>query len=387
MPMRRSDASYSARRGPSSWCMNARAAADLPGRTGIAMQMWSIRTPFRSVEYATSSEKPRQIRRGAARVPPRDIARHAGRDDAAALIPGAGTDIDDPVASGHDPHLVFDDDDGISSVDERIELRNQLLHVRRMQPRRRLVEHVERLAALRTLQFSGELDALCFSAGQLRRRLPQAQIAEADLTEDAERTADVRFVGKEVGGRVDRHSQYVGDVPAAIGDLERLVVVALAVARRTWCVDAGEEQKLHADEPLTLAVFAAAFRDVERKAAGVVMTRPRRPGRCEQAPHMIEQAGIRREVGSWCAPDRFLIHLDEALDRLQAGGNLAAERDRGALLEIGRFVGGCRGLMAERLADELDEHLADQAGFAGTGDAGNGREHTERKGDIEIVEV
>ena len=44
-----------------------------------------------------------------------------------------------------------------------------------------LVEDVQRVPALGALQLGRELDALRLAAGQLGRRLAEAQVAEADL--------------------------------------------------------------------------------------------------------------------------------------------------------------------------------------------------------------
>ena len=86
-----------------------------------------------------------------------------------------------------------------------------------MQAGGRLVEDVERVAALRALQLGGELDALRLAAGQLGRRLAEAQVAEADLAQHVERR----------GGRAARRAknsqaastvmpEHLGDVLAAV---------------------------------------------------------------------------------------------------------------------------------------------------------------------------
>ena len=90
----------------------------------------------------------------------------------------------------------------------------QLLDVRRVQPGGRLVEDVERVAALGPLQLGRELDPLRLAAGELGRRLAEPQVAQADLAQHVERAEHLRLVGEELPGRVDRHAQHVGDVLA-----------------------------------------------------------------------------------------------------------------------------------------------------------------------------
>ncbi len=125
----------------------------------------------------------------------------------AALVAGAGADVDHPVARRDHAHVVLDHDHGVAGVDQAVELRHQLLDVGRVQAGGGLVEHVQRVAALRALQLGRQLDALRLAARQLGRRLAEPQVAEADLAQHVERAPHVRLVGEELAGRVDRHAR------------------------------------------------------------------------------------------------------------------------------------------------------------------------------------
>ena len=65
-------------------------------------------------------------------------------DDAATLLAGAETEIDDVI--GHLDHVgvVFDDEHGVALIAELAQDVDQPLVVARMEPDRRLIEHVER---------------------------------------------------------------------------------------------------------------------------------------------------------------------------------------------------------------------------------------------------
>jgi hypothetical protein len=82
---------------------------------------------------------------------------------------------------------VLDDDHRVADLDERLELADELLDVRGVQSRRRLVEDVERVPAATALQLGRELDPLRLAARQLGRRLSQSQVADADLPENRRR--------------------------------------------------------------------------------------------------------------------------------------------------------------------------------------------------------
>jgi hypothetical protein len=55
--------------------------------------------------------------------------RCALEDDPAAVVAGAGTEVDDPVGVRHDRLVVRDDDDRLAGVDEPVEQAEQLLDV------------------------------------------------------------------------------------------------------------------------------------------------------------------------------------------------------------------------------------------------------------------
>ena len=156
---------------------------------------------------------------------------------------------------------------------------------------------------------------------------------------------------------------------AAVSDLERLRVVARAVTGRTRRVDARQEQQLDADESLTLAGLAAALRDVEGEAPGIV-ARARASGRGEQLADVVEEAGIGCEVRARRAADRLLIDPHQAVDLVQSARDPAAGGLGRRVLERHVLVGS-PGAACPSCGDELDEDLAHQARLAGARNAGH----------------
>ena len=69
---------------------------------------------------------------------------------------------------------------------------------------------------------------------------------------------------------LDRHVQDLRDVAALVLHLQRLAVVALAVADVAGHVDVGQEVHLDLDHAVALAGLAAAARHVEGEAPGAV---------------------------------------------------------------------------------------------------------------------
>ena len=75
-------------------------------------------------------------------------------DDAAAVVAGAGTEVDDPVGVSHHRLVVFDHDDRFACVDEAVEQAEQLIDVGEVQAGGGFVEDVD-LALISPYRIAG----------------------------------------------------------------------------------------------------------------------------------------------------------------------------------------------------------------------------------------
>ena len=100
------------------------------------------------------------------------FARRAFEHDPSARRARLGAEVHDPVGAFDDVHVVLDDDDRVSALDQGVERREQFRDVVEVQPRRRLVED-EHDASLRRIlrQERSQLHALALAAREGRRRL------------------------------------------------------------------------------------------------------------------------------------------------------------------------------------------------------------------------
>ena len=89
----------------------------------------------------------------------------------AAVVAGAGAEVDDPVGVRHHRLVVLDDDHRLAGVDQPVEQAEQLLDVGEVQAGGRLVEDVD--AAL-LAHVGGQLEPLPLAAGQRGQRLAEA---------------------------------------------------------------------------------------------------------------------------------------------------------------------------------------------------------------------
>ena len=97
------------------------------------------------------------------------------RDNLAAVLAGARTDLQKIVRRADRLFVVLYDDHGVADVAEFDESRNQSRIIALVESDARFIEHVEH-ALERGADLGGEPDALCFSTGERRGRSRERQV-------------------------------------------------------------------------------------------------------------------------------------------------------------------------------------------------------------------
>ena len=109
-----------------------------------------------------------------------------------------------------------------------------------------------------------------FAAAQCRPRLPQPQIAQAHFRQRQAAIINVRHGAEERHRFVDGHVQDVSDVHPLVMNLERLAIIAAAIARFARHVNRRQEMHLDLDQPVALAFLATPALHIEAEPARVV---------------------------------------------------------------------------------------------------------------------
>src|SRR5262249_35895386 len=196
-----------------------------------------------------------------------DLLGRAGRNHAAAAGAAFGTEVDDPIGGLDDLEIVLDHQHRVALIDERVEDVEELAHILEMKAGGGLVQNVERAPSGAARELFRKLDALRLSARERGSGLADMDVAQAHALQGRELVADRRHRAEELGAFVDGHVEHLGDALALERDLERLAVVALALADVALHIDVGQEMHLDLDDAVALAGFAAAAFDVEGEAA------------------------------------------------------------------------------------------------------------------------
>ena len=176
-------------------------------------------------------------------------------------------------------------------------------------------------------QLGGQLDPLGLAAGQRGGRLAQADVAQAHVAQGLQAVADAGVVPEEV--------QRLGTVMLstsamdllAQGYLQRLPVVAAALAHLAGDGNVGQELHLNLVVALALAGLAASALDVEGEAAGLVTPDSSLGQAGEDLADGGERAGVGGGVAAGRAADGRLVDVDHLVDVLDAGDRRRGRRE------------------------------------------------------------
>ena len=190
--------------------------------------------------------------------------------DRAAAVAALGAEVDDPVGRLDDVEVVLDHEHRVAGVDQALQHAEQPAHVFEVEAGGGLVEDVDRAAGRALAELGRQLHPLRLAARQRRRGLAEPHVAEPDVDQRLQVPGDRRLVGEELERLLDRQVEHLGDVLALERDVERVAVVARALAHLARHVHVGEEVHLDLDRAVARARLAAAALHVEREAARLV---------------------------------------------------------------------------------------------------------------------
>ena len=268
---------------------------------------------------------------------------------------------------------MFDDHHRVAALGQAAQNLNQLVHVREMQTRGGLVQHVDGLARAALGQLRCQLDALGLAPGQLRGGLSQADIPQSHVVERLNLPGDGRHVLKEFQRVLHGHIQHVVDALALILHIQGLPVIALAAADLAGHVHVRQEMHLDLDNTVAAARLAASALDVEAETALAVTLGLGVRGGGEQVPDQVEHARVGGRVGPGGAPDGGLVDGDDLVQLFHA---------LDALVPAGNGSGP-----VQLPGQGLVENLVNQRTLAGAGNAGDAGHHAQREVHVNVLQV
>ena len=145
-----------------------------------------------------------QVLRGERRAALKERGGGAEEHHLAAALSRPWSDVEHPIRREHDLRVMLHHEEGIAGVAQPVQHADHAAHVARVEPDAWLVEHEERVDE-RGAERGGEVDALHLAPAQGARLPVQGQVAESDLHEVAQASADL--VDQQGGGIVHRRRQ------------------------------------------------------------------------------------------------------------------------------------------------------------------------------------
>ena len=125
----------------------------------------------------------------------------AGVDDLAAVLAGAGADIDQPVRLLDGLLVVFDHDQRVAEVAQMVQRLDQAFVVALVQADRRFVKHIHDADQSRA-DLRGQTDALRLAAGERLGGAGQRQIVQTHVVEESQTGADLlEHLPRDLRGR------------------------------------------------------------------------------------------------------------------------------------------------------------------------------------------
>ena len=243
-----------------------------------------------------------------------------------------------------------------------------------MQPSGRLVEQIEvALAALELAQLVGQLDALGLAARQQGGRVANLQIAQSQIVEYAQLVGDEPLVGEEIHPILYGHRQNLGDVLVPIGNVERVLIVARALAGGAGHFHIGHQMQLGGDRALAAALLAAASLDVEAKARGCIAALLGLGRLGEEAADVVVETNVRGWVGAGRAANGGLVDVDHIAYVLDPVEAVVRARQHAAVVEDG--------------VELLVENVVYERALARARSPTDADEDSQGNFDVEVVEV
>jgi hypothetical protein len=260
-----------------------------------------------------------------------DGFRGTGGDELTAGGAGFGSEIEDPVGVGDEIKVVFDDDDGVSGIDEAMEDIEEESDIGHVKADGGFFEEKEVVGSAPGGQGVGigeageevrdEFDALRFAAAEGGAGLAEFQVSEARIVEGGQGAGDTWKRLKEFERFLDGEIEDLGDVLVVELDIEGFT--AEPASGTGFAQDKGRREEVHFefDAAGALAFGATALGTVEREASGAVAAETRFGQLSEETADVVKKADVRGGDRTRGAPDGGLVDLMDGTEGFRAGAD------------------------------------------------------------------
>ena len=168
---------------------------------------------------------------------------------------------------------MFNHHHGVALIDQPLQHDQQLTNILKMQARGWLIQNVQGAACCTTAELLSQFHSLSLPPRQGGGRLPQFDIAQADIHQHLQLFMNVGNRAEEIGGLLNRHGQHVGDRFVAVQHFQGFAVVAFAVALIAIDIHIGQEVHFDFQQSIALTGLTAPPLNIEGKTARQIAAR------------------------------------------------------------------------------------------------------------------
>ena len=190
------------------------------------------------------------------------------------------------------------DHHGISALRKPLEDLDELVDIREMKPRRRLVQDIDSLSGASFAQLGGKLYPLCLPSRKGRGWLAQPYIGKAHVIQCLYLIPYPGYILKVGKSLFHGHVQHVRNVLVLIPDLQGLPVISFSVAHLTGHIYVRQEMHFDLYDPVSGTGFAPSSLYVKGKPALAVASGPCLGRRCKQIPDLVEDPRVGGGIGA-----------------------------------------------------------------------------------------
>ena len=172
-------------------------------------------------------------------------------------------------------------------------------------------------------------------------------VAKAYVLQHCQLTVNARLVLEELAGLAHRHIKNLRDGFALIMHLQRIAIVACAVADLAGNINVRQKVHFYLIHAVALAGLAASSLHVKAEAACLIASQFGLVGLAEELSDKIKNAGISCGIGARCASDWGLVDVDDlirifyALNAVMLGSTQARTVELGSQGVIENIIYQC----------------------------------------------
>ena len=209
---------------------------------------------------------------------------------------------------------MLNDDYGVAPIHQLLQDIHQNAYILEVQARCRLIQNIEGLAGVTFGEFGCKLHTLALTTRKSSAALSELNVSKPHLLQALDFLQYIWHVLEKLHCLVYGHVEHVGYRLAFITHLQRLTIVAFAMAHLARHRNVGQEVHFYHFIAISATSLTASAFHIEREAPGLIAPYLSFRQVDKQAANVGEHARVCRGIGAWRPPNRTLVNVHHLVD-------------------------------------------------------------------------